>query len=211
MFAPPALWYQQLFWNTLLGRLLLGQLLLHKDILIRFSSMIRSRQATIRLRVSPLPDTPCCFQMFRGSSAGLRASSRATARWSFLGALPPPDGFKRCWSAIRSASSAVSVRDLAGALSSSFLRGSFLFCSDGLFSLTGADPFSGFHRFSPFHFHFPAKKSVHMGEVGSDPRAGYFFNEVPCPPALRFTISWRTGEVNRETIKQWGLRSRLKT
>ena len=20
-----------------------------------------------------------------------------------------------------------------------------------------------------------------------------FFNEVPCPPALRFTISWRTG------------------
>ena len=32
MFAPPALWYQQLFWNTLLGRLLLGQLLLHKDI-----------------------------------------------------------------------------------------------------------------------------------------------------------------------------------
>ena len=32
MFAPPALWYQQFFWNTLLGRLLLGQLLLHKDI-----------------------------------------------------------------------------------------------------------------------------------------------------------------------------------
>ena len=29
-----------------------------------------------------------------------------------------------------------------------------LLISDGLFSLTGADPFSGFHRFSPFHFHF---------------------------------------------------------
>ena len=40
--------------------------------------------------------------------------------------------------------------------------------------------------------HFPATKSVQKGEV-SDPRAGYFVNEVPCPPVLRFTISWRTG------------------
>ena len=28
------------------------------------------------------------------------------------------------------------------------------------------------------YFHFPAKKSVQKGEVRSDPRAGYFFNEV---------------------------------
>ena len=58
--------------------------------------------------------------------------------------------------------------------------------------LTGADP-SLCWILSPFHISFPAKKSVQKGEVGSDPRAGYFFNEVPCPPALRFTISWRTG------------------
>ena len=77
------------------------------------------------------------------------------------------------------------------------------------FCLAGCADFTV--SFSFFHFHFPAKKSVQKGEVGSDPRAGYFFNEVPCPPALRFTISWRTGGVNRETIKQWGLRSRLKT
>jgi hypothetical protein len=63
--------------------------------------------------------------------------------------------------------------------------------SDGRRSLSGKQS----HRFIlfHFHFHFPAKKSVQKGEVGSDPRAGYFFNEVPCPPALRFTISWRTG------------------
>ena len=53
---------------------------------------------------------------------------------------------------------------------------------------------------SYFHFHFPAKKSVQKGEVESDPRAGYFFNEVPCPPALRFTtcISWRTGDYKKD-------------
>ena len=40
-------------------------------------------------------------------------------------------------------------------------------------SLAGCADFtvSYFH----FHFHFPAKKSVQKGEVGSDPRAGYFF------------------------------------
>ena len=32
-----------------------------------------------------------------------------------------------------------------------------------------------FHFHFHFHFHFPAKKSVQKGEVGSDPRAGYFF------------------------------------
>ena len=73
----------------------------------------------------------------------------------------------------------------------------------GLPSLTGSslsDGLCGFHRviFTFTFFHFPAKKSVHMGEVGSDPRAGYFFNEVPCPPALRFTISWRTGGLSGE-------------
>ena len=35
----------------------------------------------------------------------------------------------------------------------------------------------GFHRF--IFFHFPAKKSVQREvQVGSDPRAGYFFNEA---------------------------------
>ena len=59
-----------------------------------------------------------------------------------------------------------------------------LLISDGLFSLTGADPFSGFRRFIFIFtfFHFPAKKSVHMGEVGSDPRAGYFFQRSSVPP-----------------------------
>jgi hypothetical protein len=52
---------------------------------------------------------------------------------------------------------------------------------------------AGCADFTVSYFHFPAKKSVQKGEVGSDPRAVTFFNEVPCPPALRFTISWRTG------------------
>ena len=61
-------------------------------------------------------------------------------------------------------------------MSSSFLTGSFR--SDGRRSL------SGFHRFIFIFtfFHFPAKKSVHMGEVGSDPRAGYFFQRSSVPP-----------------------------
>ena len=65
-----------------------------------------------------------------------------------------------------------------------------LLISDGLFSLTGADPFSGFHRFIFIFtfFHFPAKKSVQKGEV-SDPRAGYFFSTKFRAPPLSASLS----------------------
>ena len=63
--------------------------------------------------------------------------------------------------------------------------------SNGLISARFTKPDwirQGSHRFiftSTFiftFFHFPAKKSVHMGEVGSDPRAGYFFQRSSVPP-----------------------------
>ena len=101
-------------------------------ILIRFSSMIRSRQATIRLRVSPLPDTPCCFQMFRGSSA-----ARAPDCGQAAERRPGGPSWAHCHRPTASSAAGapsgarIPLVDLAGALSSSFLRGSFLL-SDGL-------------------------------------------------------------------------------
>ena len=85
----------------------------------------------------------------------------------------------------------LAARHLVGALSSSFLRCSFL-SSDGLFSLTGADPFSGFHRFI-FIFTFRQRNECKRERWDRILAQVTFFNEVPCPPALRFTISWRTG------------------
>ena len=50
-------------------------------------------------------------------------------------------------------------------------------CSDGLQRAHSVSD-----GFIFFHFHFPAKKSVQKGEVGSDPRAGYFFQRSSVPP-----------------------------
>ena len=74
--------------------------------------------------------------------------------------------------------------------------------SDGLFPLTGADPLvdsdglSPFHFHIQFHFHFLSfrQRNQCIWERWDRILAQVtFLNEVPCPPALRFTISWRTG------------------
>jgi hypothetical protein len=63
--------------------------------------------------------------------------------------------------------------------------------SDGLFPLTGS------HRFiftSTFIFIFTFRQRNQCKRERCRILAQVtFFNEVPCPPALRFTISWRTG------------------
>ena len=64
----------------------------------------------------------------------------------------------------------------------------------GSFSLTGADPLVDF---TVSYFHFLSfrqrNQSVQKGRWDQILAQVTFFNEVPCPPALRFTISWRTG------------------
>ena len=84
----------------------------------------------------------------------------------------------------------LAARHLVGALSSSFLRCSFL-SSDGLFSLTGADPFSGFHRFSPFHFLSLSGKEISAygrGGIGSSRRLLFQRSSVPPRSPLHYQL-----------------------
>ena len=72
-------------------------------------------------------------------------------------------------------------------------RGSFLFCSDGLFSLTGADPFSGFHRFSPFHFLSLSLSGKEIsaygrGGIGSSRRLLFQRSSVPPRSPLHYQL-----------------------
>ena len=53
---------------------------------------------------------------------------------------------------------------------------------------------SYFHIHFHFHFHIPAKKSVQKGEVGSDPRAGYFFQRTTKFRAPPLSASLSAGE-----------------
>ena len=49
---------------------------------------------------------------------------------------------------------------------------------------------------SYFHFHFPANKSVQKGEVGLDPRAGYFFQRSSVPPRSPLHYQLENGGAN---------------
>ena len=63
--------------------------------------------------------------------------------------------------------------------------------SDGLFSLTGADPFSGFHRFSPFHFLSLSGKEISAygrGGIGSSRRLLFQRSSVPPRSPLHYQL-----------------------
>ena len=113
------------------------------------------------------------------SAALLRRCCRASRANMDQPRTPPTYGRhrKRMARPVANVQRAHSLRPRGSSLRSSLFQGARASTSDGLFSLTGADPLvdftvSHFHIHFHFHFHFPAKKSAQKGEVGSDPRAG---------------------------------------
>ena len=127
------------------------------------------------------------------SAALLRCCCRAT-RANIDPARTCPIHGRHQWRMARSVANvqrAHSLRAPGSSLWSGLRCGAEASTSGGLFSLTDADPLVDFTV--SYFLSFRQRNQCKRERWDRILAQVTFFNEVPCPPALRFTISWRTG------------------
>ena len=127
------------------------------------------------------------------SAALLRCCCRATCANIDPARTCPIHG-RHQWRMARSVANvqrAHSLRAPGSSLWSGLRCGAEASTSDGLFPLTGADPFSGFHRFSPFHFLSLSGKEISAygrGGIGSSRRLLFQRSSVPPRSPLHYQL-----------------------